>query len=35
VSAALEKRLTKLSSGQRVADAGGALKYLLEQISAK
>lgn len=34
VTAALDQRLAKLSNGQRVVNACGALKYLLEQIPA-
>ena len=34
VTAALDQRLAKLSNGQRVVNACGALKYLLEQILA-
>jgi hypothetical protein len=32
VTAALDQRLARLSNGQRVVNACGALKYLLEQI---
>jgi hypothetical protein len=32
VTAALDERLTRLRNGQRVVNACGALKYLLEQI---
>ena len=35
VTAALDQRLAKLSNGQRVVNGCGALKYLLEQISAE
>ena len=33
VTAALDQQLAKLSNGQRVVNASGALKYLLEHIS--
>jgi hypothetical protein len=32
VTAALDRRLAKLSNGQRVVNACGALKYLLERV---
>ncbi len=32
VTAALDRRLARLANGQRVVNACGALKYLLEQI---
>ena len=32
VTAALDQRLAKLSNGQRVVNACGALKYLIEHI---
>jgi hypothetical protein len=35
VTAALDERLAKLSNGQRVINACGALQYLLEQIRAQ
>lgn len=35
VTAALDRQLATLSNGQRVVNACGALKYLLEQISAE
>lgn len=35
VTAALDQRLAKLSNGQRVVNACGALKYLLEQVCAE
>lgn len=33
VTAALDRRLARLSNGQRVVNACGALKYILEAIS--
>ena len=35
VTAALDQRLARLSNSQRVVNACGALKYLLEQIGAE
>jgi hypothetical protein len=35
VTAALDQQLAKLSNGQRVVNACGALKYLLEQICSE
>jgi hypothetical protein len=34
LTAALDRQLVRLSNGQRVVNACGALKYLLEQIPA-
>ena len=34
VTAALDMRLARLANNQRVVNVSGALKYLLEQISA-
>ncbi len=33
VTAALDQQLARLSNGQRVVNATGALKYLLEQVA--
>ncbi len=35
LTAALDERLTRLANNQRVVNASGALKYLLERISSE